>query len=140
MGKKPNQEEMKSYLNWWKKQGYSIRSVLIHENDLEEVCRFARQLRCNRLNKALISPKQTIASLKRLKLHENQFAGLHHFGKSATITAHLGYLAGITRYQPKHRNHTVAQRIQWTELQLIMGKPIDEAIRIAAVKYPFLTK
>lgn len=140
MGKKPNQEEMKSYLNWWKKKGYSIKSVLIHESDLEEVCRFARQLRCNRLNKTLITPQETISCLKRLKLNESQFAVLHHFGKSGTIAGHLSYLEGISRYQSKHRNHTVAQRIQWTELQLIMGKSIDEAINIAAVKYPFLTK
>ena len=122
-----NKKAVNEFYKKMRSKGFRNMSFLVHSDDVETVKTFVNQLKQKRLATMIISPSETVARLKKLKLSDSQFQMIHHKANE-TSDRHSHYLADKGRYQENRKNYDVAIRIQCIS-ELVKGDiSIEKAI------------
>jgi len=122
-----NLKAVKLFNENMRSKGFKSMSFLIHTDDAEIVRNLVQKLKQKRLSNLIISPEDTVKSLKKLNLSDQQFQRIHHKPKE-TSERHSFYLTGIKRYQENNKNYDVAKRIKCIKKFKEETYSTDEAI------------
>ena len=133
-----NTKAVKAHYERMRSKGFRTYSFLIHEDDVESVRSYVNDLKTGRLKHMVISPRETIDTMNRLQLTDEEFAMIHHQARKASIGTHIAYLSGLTRgYQEGSNNEIVAERLKLIEELSKTSLKRHRAIAQACEQYPF---
>jgi hypothetical protein len=68
----------------------------------------------------MTKPQRTIQLLDQLKLTDEQFQGIHHFGKKASVAAHRKYCERTAEFRDGGKNHGVLLTLEAIAKQRLM--------------------
>ena len=132
-----NTKAVKAYYQRMKSKGFRTYSFLIHEADIEAVRGHINDLKDARLKNMVLTPQETIDTLSRLNLLDEEFALIHHNATKSSQSAHIDYLSTLSRgYQENSNNDIVALRLSLIEELIKNGQTRLNAIAQAIEKHP----
>ena len=130
-----NKKAVNEFYKKMRSKGFRNMSFLVHSDDVETVKTFVNQLKQKKLSTMLISPSETVARLKKLKLSDKQFQMIHH-KLNETSERHCHYLEDKGRYQENSKNYDVALRVQYISELVQDNISVEKAISKCLKKTP----